>query len=410
MNIKRYVLLLIFAGLMVGCLPVIYVEFDNVGVLESICWIHVDSDNNQPVFHTSPGGTIVSVTQALALPPDINDENDYILIDVRFTVLRYAVTADGYWFEVNIEGLRYFEQMIVDPAFFDESVGSQFTFFGIPGETIYEEEGNIATGIYWIPENQVSNMNDFDDMNCIPELEDNGTLSDGLSQVYYCSVSQPVLDNFTVEFRIGPGTQRAVRFIAVEPFDYDVHGYALVDDVRWLQVYTVDYGLLWVNESHVATAGNCTIVPEAFVPPIASFTSPEEGTCEDFYILSPLGQVAEENSLYSWTAVDDADEYILVFSNYLSEVSDVITVDGSQTSVEIYTGSLHTGSLLDFDVSAMKNGEVLCTTAPSGWIERLAPQAIEEPEPTETPEKKDKKKNGGGYSPPDEEDYIPPSE
>ena len=128
--------------------------------------------------------------------------------------------------------------------------------------------------------------------------------------------------------------------------------------------------------------------------------------------LSPLGQVAEEESIYSWTPVNDADEYVLTFFNYLFSVSDVISVDGSQTSVEIYTGSLHTGSQLNFEVTAKKNGEVLCKTALSGWIERLAPQTKPSVEPTATPhkEKRKKKKSGGEYTPPGGDGYIPPLE
>jgi len=411
---KRYIWLLFFAGLLVGCIPVINVEFENAGVFASECWIHVDSDNQQPIFHTSPGGSPVSITEAMALFPNINDEDDYIIINASFTILRYAVGSDGYWFEVNIEGLRYFQQMIVDPAFFGQSGG--FPFPGLLGETIFEEEVDISTGIYWIPENQVASMSDFEGSNCISEPEEDQTTSESLPQVYYCSVSQPPSDSFEVEFRIGPGTQRSVRFVAIEPFEYEAYGHALADDVRWLQVHTADYGLLWVNENHVATDGNCTIIPEVPAPPIASFTStsasPEDGSCVGFHIISPLGQVAEENSLYSWTQVDEADEYVLTFVNYLSDVSDVISVDGSQTSVEIVTGSLHTGSLLNFDVTATRNGEVLCTTPRNGWIERLAPQAGALPEPTATPEtvKKDKKKNGDGYTPPSEEEYTPPRE
>jgi len=409
---KRYMWLLLFAILLVGCVPVVYVEFGTSDGDDSVCLIHVDSDNQQPIFHTRPGGSIVSVTEVFALPPSINDEDDYIIIDAHFTVLRYAVINDGYWFEVNIEGLRYVEILLVDPTFFDQSGTLRFSFFGILGETIYEEEGNIATGTYWIPEDQVTGMYNSDDMDCISELESDETASGSLPQVYYC-FAHPPSDNVEIEFRIGPGTRRSVRFVAVDPFEYEVLGYALISDVRWLQVNTVDYGLLWVNESHVVTDGTCTNIPEAPVPPtITRFASSEEDACADFYIISPLGQVAEENSLYSWTPVDEADEYVLTFFNYLSELSDVISVDGSQTSVEIYTGSLHTGSLLNFDVTAKNNGEVLCSTGLSGWIERLAPQANTSPEIIETPEikKKDKKKNRGGYTPPVEEDYVIPEE
>lgn len=407
---KRYMLILLFSVLLAGCLPVVYVEFKNPNY-DSGCWIHVDSDNNQPIFHTQPGGGIVSVTEAMALPPDINDEDDYVIINAYFSVLRYAVAADGYWFEVNIEGLRYIEGLIVDLAYFSQSSDPTFPFYGIPGETIYEEEGDIATGTYWIPENQVANMRNFEDTNCIPTLEGEETVPGSLPQLYYCSVSQPPSDNFAVEFRIGPGAQRAVRFVAVDPFEYDVHGYTIFLDARWLQVNTAEYGLLWVNQSQVATNDNCEIVPEAPIPPvIARPVLSEDGTCTDFSILSPRNQVAEENAIYSWTGVDEADEYVLIFFNYLSDVSDVISVDGSRTSVEIYTGSLRTGSQLNFDVTAKKDGKILCTTARSGWIKRLAPQATPSPEPTETPEKKDKKKRRGGYTPPSEEEYTPPEE
>ena len=253
---KRSMLLLLFSVLLVGCVPIIYVTFDNVTSLTfDKCWIKIFSYNAniQPTFYTDPGGSVVPVAEVMALDPEITDESDYIIINAYFNVRRYAVADDGYWFEVNVVGSRYIRVGILNEL--PESSRSLFQSFPFFIDILYEEAGYISTGTYWVPEDRVTDMSvlggdisELLDIPCISDPEDDESMQEALPQAFYCSITPPKPSGFEVNFRVGPGTHRSVRYVAIEPFDYSVYGYTFFNDVRWLQVAT-NYGQLWVNES-----------------------------------------------------------------------------------------------------------------------------------------------------------------
>lgn len=103
----------------------------------------------------------------------------------------------------------------------------------------------------------------------------------------------------------------------------------------------------------------------------AADTSTDSGSCADFRVLSPNGSGTPFNeATYSWTRVDEADEYVINFQepdgNFL-----IASYVGNVTSTNYRNASLNRNEFR-WVVLALKNQQILCSTPPADTVTRLA--------------------------------------
>jgi len=102
--------------------------------------------------------------------------------------------------------------------------------------------------------------------------------------------------------------------------------------------------------------------------------------------LSPIGQVDVDASTYfSWSTVDEADEYILMFVDDKGNVVDKLHINSDQTWIYYTLGSIQVNTQLSYKIYAQKKDVLLCSTQlepVDPWIARLTGTPIP---PTPTP-------------------------
>ena len=400
----RVLLFLLPAILMASCsiFGAGFIEFIGSGnVGNPTCWIKVVGTSAEPSYFWSPTfrwaeesfKSIFSFGKIFK-----EDFADVIYHQAQTQVQEYAMTNQGYWFKISMVGFR------------TASLHSTVFEFHEGEPKIYQFQDDIFSFSFWV---NIRDVYDVDEgifaNNCLSLIEDHEFESLGIEQYFYCNI---IIATHTAELRVGPGSTRAIRLIAEKDDRFDGIGQAEVDGQLWYEVQT-DSGNLWILSDNVdperalrddSRIPDCRDLPTTDSPPIIqaipqnNFASGIQN-CTTFNILRPLGTVPAGESTYRWTPVDEADQYVLNFSDYQGNYVTSIVVDGSQTSVVINTGSLATGSELSFEIVAMANGEELCREL-SGPLIRTAnfvAEAEEEPSPEPTKEKK----SGGGYTPPD---------
>ena len=252
------------------------------------------------------------------------------------------------------------------------SISSEIIFGHVDEPRIYLFDDDISE-YYWV---NIRDTEDVDegilDNNCLTLIEAQEFESAGITQYFYCTVH---IAGETAPLRVGPGVTRGVRMIAIQNDRFEGIGKAVVNDELWYQVKTTN-GNLWVlaedTDSGIASrnqyvAADCRDLPTIESPPIIQSESQNSNlsssqNCTTFTILRPIATVSDGDSTYMWSSVDEADKYILNFSDYLGNYVTSINVDGAENSIVINTGSLATGSELSFEVVAMANGEPLCRT------------------------------------------------
>lgn len=410
---KRYLLIILLTLPLSGCASFLAVFFGSTvsNLTGASCDIHIETIDVNNTFYDAPDGSPVSFAEVMDIPDDFANAS-VITLSADINATSYTIASGEYWFQVRIAGNRTFEQTEIDLSQSgntgDGSSEGENSGDGSSSDenesTIYEQSDFISGGTYWV-------RGTLDDLGegCWTFDEEEGEGASEELAIPYLSLcfAVPQPDKLPISFRIGAGNNRAVRFLADQDFEYDVIGYSDEPGTRWYQVETdVADDPLWVNSEDIDLEGICTDIPSTASPEIIR---PENGngnvgapTCANFAILSPIGTVPDETWTYEWSPVADADTYALNFYDYQGNLAETRYIENGQTSVDIYTGSINTGSQLSIEVFAMRGGEVLCGTGRSAPITRLAARVVEGPAVSETPEKekKDKKKDGGGYTPP----------
>lgn len=326
--------------------------------------------------------------------------DEYLELDGMYNVRRFSYESGTWYFEVLADGNR--------TALYTPNL-----FGGI------EERHNTDItdiGWVWVKGNYVEEFDEHAlELQCDGEIIDLLNFSsETVTRFYQCIVNVTDVDTPT---RVGPGENRSIRAF-ISPIDegYGVNASATDDEGNlWYELDVPNRGFLWVLQSQTSDfdfitftdtitdtfyIGDCRdkAIVSKDPPPIIAAATSFSGDCSDLTIIQPVGTVPTEESLYIWTAVDGADQYILNFSDFQGNYATSITVDGGQNQMFVNTGSLPTGSQLSFQVVAMQGGQIMCS-ADSGTLTRRAGFVAEEPEvPTEEP-KKDKKDNSG-YTPP----------
>jgi len=418
----KYRILLCFMPLLVaGCtlLGAGSIQFTGAGLVpEPTCWIQVLGTSAQDIFFDSPSfddpnetglGFIFGLTVLLA-----DEFEDVIYIQVDTQVEEYTITNQGYWFLINMDGFR------------TASLTRRTLRFPDGEDEVYRFEDDIFQFSQWV---NIRNVSEVDllsiENDCLELIESDEFEALGIEREVFCEVN---IDINNAQLRVGPGLGRSVRALAEINDIYDAVGFAEVDGQTWYEIDSGSNGLLWVSEQDVSLVGrntpddenaNCSDLPNTDAPLVVVSSVQESNinasiqNCATFTVLSPIGTVPVEESTYMWSPVEDAEEYILNFSDFQGNYVTSISVDGAETSTRINTGSLATGSQLSFEIVAMVNGEIACRTN-SGPLTRLAGFVAPEtptPEPEDDDEKKDKDDDkddddddddDGGYTPPEE--------
>jgi hypothetical protein len=130
-------------------------------------------------------------------------------------------------------------------------------------------------------------------------------------------------------------------------------------------------------------AKRATPEPPAPVVP----TAPPAGSCASFTTLAPTDAIINGLNGFSWTTVNGADSYSLNFAdgggNYIGG-----QLFGNVSSATFDTVPLPHGGTLKWDVSAVRNGQVLCQTAQRtlNVLQPVAPPPVELSSAQATPE------------------------
>lgn len=89
----------------------------------------------------------------------------------------------------------------------------------------------------------------------------------------------------------------------------------------------------------------------------------KQDTCGNFKVLSPIGQVDIDVSTYfSWTAVEEADEYILMVVDDKGNSAHELHVNDDQTWIYYNLGSIQINAHLSYKIYAQKKDVLLCST------------------------------------------------
>ena len=392
---KRRILLFVLPLILVaGCSNLGYINFTGNGnIAEPSCWIRVIGANYYGDYYTDTEPDGINSTYTIGVfdvqRPNVDISEGAGMVSIADAqVVAYLRANDGYWFKVDITGYRT---------------------ANIEGDTQYA--GEISTGQFWVKERNVVEADESIFTNgCMSLIRAGEFESLGIARRVYCEFE--ILHRET-PLRVGPGENRAIRLYAQSIAKYSAIAKTIVEEQQWYQLDLGSGNLLWVDANDVdlytETDGqiHCGSLPKVDPPPIIqgasnqTLTIEQSGDCTSFNILRPIGTVAEGESTYRWSPVDEADQYILNFSDYQGNYVISILVDGSQNSVVINTGSLATGSQLSFEIVAMSNNEPLCRSN-SGPLTRTAGfVAPETPAPQPTREPTKEKKGGGGYTPPE---------
>lgn len=112
----------------------------------------------------------------------------------------------------------------------------------------------------------------------------------------------------------------------------------------------------------------------------------KQDTCDNFKVLSPIGQVDVDVATYfSWTAVEEADEYVLVIVDDKGNVAHEVYVGGDQTWIYYTLKPIQINTKLNYKIYAQKKDGILCSTRlepVDPWIAQLTGTPIP---PTPTP-------------------------
>ena len=382
-----------------------YIEFTGSGsVAGSTCWIKVQGNSSQVSLFDSPSyGDEVDfdLDSIFQLPNFLDDSKGTVYYQIKTQIEEYAVTNQGYWFQLSMTGFR------------TAAIHSDLIRFHEGDPEIYRYEDNIFTFSYWVNIDDVIDVDErFFDNSCLSMIEAGGIEALAIEEHFYCEI---IIASARADLRVGAGRTRGVRMVAESGDYYDGIGQAVIDGELWYQIKT-GQGNLWVLADNVnleiaanedASYANCLDLPTTDSPPIIQYSQQNDAIssiqdCTTFTILRPIGTVPEGESTYRWSPVDEADQYVLNFSDYQGNYVTSTVVDGSQTSVVINTGSLATGSQLSVEVVAIANNETLCRTN-SGLLTRTAGYVAPEtpaPQPNREPTK-EKKSGGDGYTPPE---------
>lgn len=119
--------------------------------------------------------------------------------------------------------------------------------------------------------------------------------------------------------------------------------------------------------------------------PIPAYVVAQKGgTCDDFKILSPAGQISSADTVYfSWTGVDDADQYVIEIADDKGNLVDTLYSDGEQTWLYYNPGSIQVKAMLSYKIYAQKKEAVLCSLKPDPPVVWLTTTPL----PTATPDK-----------------------
>lgn len=108
------------------------------------------------------------------------------------------------------------------------------------------------------------------------------------------------------------------------------------------------------------------------------------GTCDDFKILSPAGQISAADTIYfSWTAVEDADQYVIEIADDKGNLVDTLYTDNKQTWLYYNLGSIQVKAMVTYKIYAQKKEAVLCSLKPDPPVVWLTTTPL----PTATPDK-----------------------
>lgn len=334
-------------------------------------------------------------------------DNDSVEFHGKFNVEQYTYSNGKWYFQINGNGRR--------TAALVES------FFA--GLSDLHSQDITDVGWIWLDGTYVREFvppllrcNETDELINVEE-----PAGESVNRLYLCEVG---LTLPVVPARVGPGEDRAIRaYIENTSEGYPVSGYFEDDDGSlWYELLVPNLGNLWILASQTTTVGygfirdevaddtilsDCTSgggIPHKSDPVIVNAApdnqESENISCEGFALVSPSGNIPTGNTKFEWTAVEGADEYLVMFYNYGGAFAARYSV--ATNSLSINTGDIPTGSQLSWEVYAMQNGEIFCRTNRSATLTRLAHEIIivETEEPTPKPKKKNK--GGGGYTPPSE--------
>lgn len=140
------------------------------------------------------------------------------------------------------------------------------------------------------------------------------------------------------------------------PLD-ELNGYCVLEAISSDALnYPIDLPCEETFEEYLAK--RATPEPPAPVVP----TAPPAGSCASFVTLAPTDDIINGLNDFSWAQVNGADSYSLNFAdaggNYIGG-----QLFGAVTSATFDTAPLPHGGTLRWDVSAVRNGQVLCQTA-----------------------------------------------
>ncbi len=121
-----------------------------------------------------------------------------------------------------------------------------------------------------------------------------------------------------------------------------------------------------IKISTVLLLGILSIIALAIgiLPPSATpvTVAQKHDSCDNFKILSPIGSVDMDVPTYfSWTAVDEADEYILMIVDYKGKVVEELHLSSEQTWIYYTLKSIQFNTKITYKIYAQKKAALLCT-------------------------------------------------
>jgi hypothetical protein len=121
-------------------------------------------------------------------------------------------------------------------------------------------------------------------------------------------------------------------------------------------------------EITVPTSGAGSCLP-ADAPDAGGTTSgqTQTGTCRGFALLGPFANITPRPTTFSWTRVNDATEYELVFHSVFTG-QQAGSFRTPNTNLTVTVGDVPTGAEMQLEVRAYRNGEYLCVTPRTGII------------------------------------------
>lgn len=110
------------------------------------------------------------------------------------------------------------------------------------------------------------------------------------------------------------------------------------------------------------------------------------GTCDALKLTSPLTSAPSETAPYYWDGVIDATQYqVKIYDQATGKLMATLNTIGNETTINVSPGKIGVGGAMQWEVLALKDGQVICGTGLSAPLTHSAP--VQEPvdEGDETP-------------------------